>query len=95
MEEAYSHEVSSCGYWPGGSEERSFYCYAYPEPQGFAAWSLDGPGHYDTALREFVLPYRDVRTASDPDATLLGFLESTYVAAAELGGWDRAALEAD
>lgn len=96
MELAYSHEVSSCGYWPGGSAEGSFYAYAYPEPNGFAEWKVEPPGdaYYDTTWREFLLPYSAVRTAGDPDATLLRFLQSTYEAAAELSGWDRAALEA-
>jgi hypothetical protein len=94
MQEAYSHEVSSCGFWPGGSEEGSFYSYAYPEPEGFATWTeLTDAAHYDAALGEFVLPYRAVRTADDPDALLLGFLQSTYVAEAVTAGWDRAALE--
>lgn len=95
MEEAYSHEVSSCGYWPGGSdEEGSFYAYAYPEPPGFATWpAVPEESHYDTTLGEFILPYRAVRTADDPDATLLAFLQSTYEAAADLGAWDRSALE--
>lgn len=93
MQEAYSHEVSSCGFWPGGSDEGSFYCYAYPEPPGFAAYAV-GPGaRYDAELGEFVLPYRTVRTSDDPDSTLLAFLQSTYEAAAETGHWDRQALE--
>jgi hypothetical protein len=92
---AYSHEVSSCGYWPGGSGEGAFYAYAYPEPLGFAGWAVEPAGaYYDAALGEFLLPYTAVRTASDPDRTLLAFFQSTYDAAAELGGWDRAALEA-
>jgi hypothetical protein len=94
MVEAYSHEVSSAGYWPGGSDEGSFYAYAYPEPPGFADHTAGTPaGRYDAELREFILPYRDVRTAADPDAVLLDFLQATYEAAADLGGWDRAALE--
>jgi hypothetical protein len=94
MHEAYSHEVSSAGYWPGASDEGSFYAYAYPEPPGFADHSAGTPaGRYDTDLREFILSYRDVRTAADPDAVLLDFLQATYEAAADLGGWDRAALE--
>ncbi len=95
MQLAYSHEVSSCGFWPGGEGvEGSFYAYAYPEPRGFAEWEV-GPhaAHYDKGLREFVLPYAAVRAAHDPDAVLLGFFQSTYDAAAELGGWDRSALE--
>ena len=95
MHEAYSHEVSSCGFWPGGSEEGSFYCYAYPEPAGFAERPA-GPAaaYYDAALGEFILPYRAVRTAADPDATVLEFLQATYEAAAVTGAWDRTALEA-
>ena len=92
---AYSHEVSSCGFWPGGSAEGSFYAYAYPAPDGFARWPVEPrAAFYDEGLGEFVLPYDAVRTAADPDSTLLAFLQSTYEAAAELGGWDRAALEA-
>ena len=95
MHEAYSHEVSSCGFWPGGSEEGSFYAYAYPEPAGFAEQPA-GPAaaYYDAELGEFILPYRDVRTAPDPDAVVLEFLQSTYEAAATTGHWDRPALEA-
>ena len=94
MELAYSHEVSSCGFWPGGSEEGSFYSYVYPEPDGFSSWEVrPAAAFYDPTLREFVLPYGAVRTASDPDAMLLSFLQSTYDAAAELGRWDRSALE--
>jgi hypothetical protein len=91
---AYSHEVSSCGYWPAGSAEGAFYAYAYPEPEGFGTWPVEpAEAYYDTTLGEFLLPYAAVRTASDPDATLLSFAQSTYEAAAELGHWDRAALE--
>jgi hypothetical protein len=91
---AYSHEVSSCGFWPGGSAEGSFYSYAYPEPAGFADWPVTvEAAYYDKALGEFLLPYAAVRTARDPDATLRSFFESSYAAAAELGKWDRAALE--
>jgi hypothetical protein len=94
QEMAYSHEVSSCGFWPGGSAEGSFYAYAYPEPERFADWPVEpGAAYYDKGLREFVLPYSAVRTADDPDATLLAFFETTYVAAAELAGWDRVGLE--
>ena len=84
MHEAYSHEVSSCGYWPGPpGEEGVFYAYAYPEPPGYRAAPVlpDGAG-WDDDLAEFVLPYERVRTAEDPDATLLAFLQSTYEAAA-------------
>ena len=95
MELAYSHEVSSCGFWPGGNPEGSFYSYAYPEPVGFAEWKVSpDAAYYDTSWREFLLPYAAVRTARDPDARLMSFLQSTYEAAAELGRWDRASLEA-
>lgn len=90
---AYSHEVSSCGFWPGGSAEGSFYAYAYPKPEGFERWPVEPPGYYDMNLGEFVLPYASVRAAADPDAMLLGFFQSTYEAAAELASWDRSALE--
>jgi hypothetical protein len=91
---AYSHELSSCGYWPGGSDEGTFYSYAYPEPPGFAERPVEpAAASYDTTLGEFVLPYTSVREAADPDAALLAFLQSTYAAAADLAGWDRAALE--
>ncbi|MBK4738056.1 DUF5996 family protein [Noviherbaspirillum pedocola] len=93
--EAYSHEVSSCGFWPGnaGFPHASYYAYAYPEPQGYAQAKVPPDAHYDSALREFLLPYEAVRTAPDPDALLLDFLESTYAAAAALGDWDRKTLE--
>jgi hypothetical protein len=93
---AYSHEVSSCGYWPGGAGEGAFYAYAYPEPPGFAEWPVEPDGAaYDAALGEFVLPYTAVRTAGEPEATLTAFLQTTYEGAATLAGWDRDALEAD
>jgi hypothetical protein len=94
--EAYSHEVSSAGFWPGDARlpDASFYAYAYPAPPGFReARAEPAQAFYDPALGEFVLPYNAVRTSADPDATLLAFLRSTYEAAASLGGWDRAALE--
>ena len=94
--EAYSHEVSSCGFWPGGGAVAypAFYAYAYPEPPGFAAARVEpAAASYNQELREFILPYDAVREAADPDATLLAFLQSTYVAAADGGNWDRAALE--
>ena len=94
--EAYSHEVSSAGFWPGGPgcERPAFYSYAYPEPAGFRKASIaPAPAAYDSGLGEFLLPYEAVRTAPDPEAALLAFLGSTYAAAADLGGWDRAALE--
>lgn len=91
---AYSHEVSSCGYWPGGTDEGVFYSYAYPEPAGFAAQEVaPAAAYYDKELGEFLLPYTAVREAEDPDATLLAFFQTTYEAAADLGDWDRAALE--
>jgi hypothetical protein len=91
---AYSHEVSSCGFWPGGSGEGFFYSYAYPQPDGFAASTIEpASAYYDTTLGEFLLPYAAVRTASDPDGTLLSFFRTTYEAAAELAGWDRKSLE--
>lgn len=95
MLEAYSHEVSSAGYWPGGpGEEGIFYSYAYPEPSGFRdARVTPDEAHYDGALGEFVVPYEVVRTAADPDAVLLGFLQSTYEAAATTAGWERDNLE--
>ena len=94
QELAYSHEVSSCGFWPGGSAEGSFYSYAYPEPAGFSDWAVaPDAAYYDHALGEFLLPYAAVRQAEDPDNLLLSFFESTYTAAAELARWDRAALE--
>jgi hypothetical protein len=92
--EAYSHEVSSCGYWPGGAEQGAFYAYAYPEPAGFADRPVEpADAGYDSDLGEFILPYHVVRSAADPDTMLLTFAQSTYEAAAELAGWDRAALE--
>jgi hypothetical protein len=98
VREAYSHECISAGWWPGTEggpvAEPAFYAYAYPEPPGysFAAVGPDG-AHYDDALREWILPYDVVRTASNPDEALLGFLQSTYAEAADRGGWDRGALE--
>lgn len=94
MHQAYSHEVSSCGFWPGGSGEGSFYAYAYPEPDGFADASAEpDAAYYDGALAEFILPYAAVRADKNPDAVLLRFLQSTYEAAAVNGHWDRKALE--
>jgi Family of unknown function (DUF5996) len=96
MQLAYSHEVSSCGFWPGGGAEGAFYAYAYPEPEGFSGWKVKpNAAYYDENLREFLLPYHAIRTAKDPDAMLLSFLQSTYEAAAELAGWDRASLETE
>jgi hypothetical protein len=95
--EAYSHEVSSAGFWPGGAGMPGgplFYSYAYPAPEGFAeAKVAPTEARYDAALGEFVLDYEAVRSAADPDAALMAFLASTYAAAADRAGWDRAALE--
>jgi Family of unknown function (DUF5996) len=94
--EAYSHEVSSCGFWPGGEAlpEPVFYSYAYPEPEGFKRATLRPDGaHYNSSLGEFVLPYDVVRRASLPDVALLEFLQGSYEAAADLTAWDRQALE--
>jgi hypothetical protein len=91
---AYSHEVSSCGYWPGGEGEGMFYAYAYPEPDGFRDWTVDSPAFYDGDLGEFLLPYAAVRQADDPNAMLQAFFQSTYEAAAVSAGWDRESLEA-
>jgi hypothetical protein len=88
MVEAYSDEVSSCGYWPGGAAEGAFYAYAYPEPPGYRTSPVSPPtATFDEALGEFVLPYADVRQAADPDAHLLDFLTSTHAAAAGTGSW--------
>jgi hypothetical protein len=96
--EAYSHEVSSAGFWAGGDQfpHATFYSYAYPEPPGFSgAAVLPNDARYSDALREFVLPYEDMRKLDNPDAALLEFLQSTYEAAARLSSWDRSALEQD
>jgi hypothetical protein len=96
MAEAYSHEVSSCGFWPGngGYGRAAFYVYAYPEPSAYGETRLTtAEGFYDRGLGQFILPYDDVRKSSDPDTLLLGFLQETYEAAAELARWDRQALE--
>ena len=95
VREAYSHEVSSAGFWPGAEAfpRAAFYSYAYPEPAGFRARPVAPGSYFDTTLGEFILPYDTVAQAGQPDALLLDFLSTTYVAAAETGGWDRAALE--
>jgi hypothetical protein len=96
--EAYSHEVSSAGFWPGGpgDQDAAFYAYAYPEPPGFReAKVAPAAAYYDAGLGEFLLPYEAVRTAPDPEAALLAFLSSTYAAAADAAAWDRGALECD
>jgi len=94
--EAYSHEVSSCGFWPGGGpiSYPAFYSYAYPQPDGFAQAPVKPNGaFYSTDLHEFILPYDAVRQSGSPDQTLLDFLQTTYEAAANLAGWDRNSLE--
>jgi Family of unknown function (DUF5996) len=94
--EAYSHEVSSCGFWPGGGPvpHPSFYSYAYPEPSGFSRAAVEPAGaFYSADLREFILPYEIVRQAESPDEALLAFLQTTYEAAANLAAWDRSGLE--
>jgi hypothetical protein len=96
MQEAYSHEVSSCGFWPGGGlvDEPAFYAYAYPEPQGFKDYPIQPPkAFYHSGISEFLLPYNVVRTSNSPDEILLSFLQSTYEAAANCANWDRRALE--
>jgi hypothetical protein len=96
MVEAYSHECSSCGFWPGAGPigEPAYYAYAYPEPSGYADHVVRPQGaYYHREMREFILPYEAVRTAPSPDQALLEFVQSTYEAAAEHGGWDRAALD--
>ena len=96
-QEAYSHEVSSAGFWPGGGgpiDYAAFYSYAYPAPEDFATAKVKPASAFFTKeLGEFLLPYDAMRKASDPDAALMEFLQSTYDAAADLGKWDRKALE--
>ncbi len=93
--EAYSHEVSSAGFWPGGDAfpQAAFYSYAYPEPTGFRDKPVTKGAAFDATLGEFILPYAAVRAAAEPDALLLDFLSTTYAAAAASGAWSRAALE--
>ncbi|MDX1644694.1 MAG: DUF5996 family protein [Thermoanaerobaculia bacterium] len=100
MSEGYSHELISHGWWPGGDwplggrvEQPMFYAYAVPEPDGFRQAELPGGGRYDSTLGEYLLEYEAVRTAADPDALLLDFMERTYRAGADAAGWDRKALE--
>jgi hypothetical protein len=96
--EAYSHEVSSAGFWPGGGpiDYAAFYSYAYPVPEGFsAARAQPADAFFSKEIGEFLLPYDAVRAARDPERTLLAFLQSTYDAAADLARWNRAALECD
>jgi hypothetical protein len=96
MREAYSHEVISAGFWPGGGgvDDAAFYCYATPQPEGFEKQSVrPGSAFYHSGMGEYVLMYEDVRRASSPTTALLEFLESTYEAGATTGKWDRQALE--
>lgn len=91
-QEAYSHEVSSCGFWPGNDQVpfAAFYSYIYPEPEGFKTAQVEpGEAYYDKDLGEFILPYDQVQQSSDPARTLLSFLRSTYNAASTLASWDR------
>ena len=96
MYEAYSHEESSCGFWPGGApvNEPVFYAYSYPEPQGFNKYPIQPTeAFYHTEMGEFLLPYDVVRMSKSPDDTLMSFLQSTYEAAATCAKWNRNALE--
>ena len=96
MQEAYSHEVSSCGFWPGGGQvdEPAFYAYAYPEPKGFKDYPIQpSEAFYHKDISEFLLPYEVVRSSNSHDQVLLDFLQSTYEAAATCANWDRRALE--
>jgi hypothetical protein len=95
VQEAYSHEVSSAGFWPGNdaSPTAVFYSYAYPEPSGFRDRPVTAGAHFDAKMGEFILPYDTVRTAPDSEDMLLDFLSTTYAAAADAGSWDRAQLE--
>ncbi len=95
-EEAYSHQVSSAGFWPGGSgvNEPMFYSYAYPAPEGFSGRTVEpAEAYFNNTLGEFLLPYDSVRRSPDPEEALMRFLQSTYEAAAETAGWDRRSLE--
>jgi hypothetical protein len=94
-QEAYSHEVSSAGFWPGNDAypHAAFYSYAYPEPKGFRDGAVPLGSDYDAQLGEFILPYDTVRKSADPERLVMDFLQATYAAAADLGKWDRAALD--
>jgi hypothetical protein len=94
QQEAYSHEVISAGWWPGngGYGEAAFYCYAAPSPEGLAGKPVK-PGVWDAALGEFVLKYDEAQASASPEEAVMGFLETTYAAAADAAGWDRKALE--
>src|SRR6202030_3173063 len=95
VREAYSHEVSSAGFWPGNDAFplAAFYSYAYPEPAGFRDRPVPPDAYYDMTFKEFLLPYDKVRAAANPDVALLDFLSATYAAAAEGGDWGRTTLE--
>jgi hypothetical protein len=100
VRDAYSHEVSSCGFWPGAAGpagsfiEPFFYSYAYPEPPGYREYAIGPAGaRFDATFGEFIFPYDAMRKSADPDAALLDFLQSTYEAAANCANWDRGALE--
>ena len=96
ISESYSHEVSSCGFWPGngGYGRAAFFVYAYPEPAGYADTRLaTADAFFDEGLGQFILPYDAVRQSGDPDRLLLGFFQETYEAVAELARWDRKTLE--
>jgi hypothetical protein len=96
MQEAYSHEVSSAGFWPGGGDIKgpAFYSYTAPEPEGFKTSSvLPKPAFYDAKIGEFLLLYDDIRSAASPQSEIMAFLQSTYEAGANLAKWDRTALE--
>jgi hypothetical protein len=95
VSEAYSHEVSSAGFWPGNDAfpRAAFYSYAYPEPGAFREGAVPPGAYYEAKLGEFILPYDTVRSSDDPDALVLDFLSSTYTAAAEAGAWNRSQLE--
>lgn len=95
--EAYSHEEASAGFWPGSAAfpKPAFYAYAYPSPPNYGEAAIPAPAYFESAMGEFILDYDDVRAAPDPEAMLLGFLQATYAAAADLAGWDRGELECD
>src|SRR5262245_1847751 len=96
MWEGYSHELASWVVWPGGGGVRAFYAYGYREPSGFANHPVAPvAAYYQEGMGEYLLPYEIVAGAADPDQVLTEFLDATYAAAADLGGWDRAALETD
>jgi hypothetical protein len=95
MQESYSSELSSCGFWPGvGLGEPAFYAYHYPEPPGYPAYPIQpAEAYYHPTLKEFILPYEAVRTAPHWEEAMLSFLQTTYEAGANLARWDRQTLE--